>query len=230
MTHPTRRSRHPMRRRTRLPLATRSIALAGALLFASSFGASSDDRGDITLYFENDICLRVAADAPELVEVRTTRRFSLEATRGFFLRAVRFELALPSASENVSLRIAAAYVVVGENLGSYFGRCSFIDGIAGFQRQVDGRGVCTVVGHTDQVYHSAPGSRENVIVRCRPEWKSICNSMTIFHDIGSVQVEVNVSMREPAPNTWMPISQELREFLDQHVSHLADCKPWPWRN
>ncbi|MBM7067961.1 hypothetical protein [Actibacterium sp. 188UL27-1] len=169
--------------------------------------------------------MSVDTSAPEVTDVRTARRFSMQAPRGFFLEATSFDLDLPSASESISMSISSASMIrtLRSYSGSYFGQCSFTDGVAGFVRQVDGNGSCTIVGHNEEAFHSAPGSNENVIVRCRPEATGICSSMMLDHRIDPVQLGVTTFMREPNPAKWMPIAKDLREFLDQHVSYLPDC-------
>lgn len=199
------------------------FALVVVLVLASSTAALPEERRDIDLYFENDVCLRIDGNASELGDVQTFQRFSLNAPRGLFLRATRFDLDVPSASEPLSVAIPSASKIVGELKGSYYGQCSFSEFEAGFVRQIDGTGSCSVIGNTKETFHSAPGSEKNVIVDCRPELPGICTKMTLTHIVGAVRLRVVAIMREPNPDKWKPISNELRAFLDGYVRSSPRC-------
>ncbi|MEM9045395.1 MAG: hypothetical protein AAGC81_11920 [Pseudomonadota bacterium] len=175
------------------------------------------------LHFEKGICVGVDTSAPEITDIRTVRRFSSQAYRGFFLEATTFYLDLPSASDRIALSIRSARRPRPGGKASYFGQCSFTDGVGGFLKQVHGRGSCTVVGSRTSIYHSAPGSRENVIVRCNPDLPGVCYSMTLWHIEGPLQISISATIREPAPENWLRIADEIRAFLRKNVSHLPGC-------
>lgn len=174
------------------------------------------------LYFENDICLSVDLTAPEITGVRTARRFSLNAIRGFFLEATTFQLSFPTASETVSLSVRSAYVRPLESTARNFGQCSFTAGPEGFVQQVDESGVCTVVGDVE-VFHLNPGSSDNLIVRCRAVLPGGCQSMRLQEPVGPLQVGLSATIREPDPASWRPLADDLRQFIKEHITYLPQC-------
>ena len=74
-----------------------------------------------------------------------------------------------------------------------------------------------------QVFHSNPGSNDNVRVRCRPDLPGVCYGMTIYHSIADLEARVRITMREPSPKNWMPVSEAVRKFLEANVSVTNGC-------
>ena len=208
---------------SRFLMASIIVCLAGGLVGISVSGVSSEDHDGMILRFGNGICMNVDTEAPEISDVRTARRFSLQAPHGLFLEATTLDLTLPSASDRILLSINSAKKLSTKKRATYFGRCDFTDGVPGFVKQVKGRGGCTVVGSQTEVYHSSPGSHENVIVCCNPALPGVCYSMTLFHAVDPIELTGSATIREPNPATWLPIAGELRAFLRANVSHLPEC-------
>lgn len=202
--------------------AINTALVSGMLLLGSSVGALPQETTTKTLYFENDICLSVDLTAPEITDVQTARRFSLDAIRGFFLEATTFRLNLPTATETVSLRVSSAYVRPLESTARNFGQCAFTAGPEGFVQQIDENGVCTVVGDVE-VFHSDPGSTDNLIVRCRAALPGGCQSMTLQEPVGPLQVGLSATIREADPASWQPLANDLRQFLKDHITYLPQC-------
>jgi len=73
--------------------ATKTVLASGMLVLGSSMSALPQEAATKTLYFEDEICLNVDLTAPEIVDVRTARRLSLNAAHGLFLEATSFDLA-----------------------------------------------------------------------------------------------------------------------------------------
>lgn len=199
-----------------LQLACLLFVLTAGALLASSMVALPEEPSNIELNFDSDVCLRIDVSASAITDVRTFSRLGMKATW--------FEIELPSASEDLSVDFASASEIVGSRKGGYFGQCDFTEFEAGFLRQVRASsGICRVGGHTTETFHSSPGSNQNVIVDCSPELPGICTSMTLWHRIDSVELRIEAVMREPNPQNWLPVSEELRQFIDGNVSALPDC-------
>ena len=200
------------------------VVLASTFLFAVSAAGRSETPAQETLIFEGDICLTVDLSAPEIVDVRTFRRFSTKAARGFFLTSTFFELQLPSTKKTVSLNFRGVERTNAPGRASYYGNCQFTQGVEGFRRQLNTPN-CIVVGEkttNSEVYHSQPGSKENLRVQCDDFGSTIC-SVSTGVTIAPVNARVSGAISDNPPSSWKPIAEEIRNFISNHVAYLPDC-------
>lgn len=200
----------------------KAILISGVLLYGLSTNVPFQERRTKTLYFDDEICLKVNLTAPEIVDMQTARRPSLHARRGIFLESTSFHLAPPSTTSDISLRFRSARSHHPGNVPSNFGECGFTDGFASFQKQIDGNGFCST-GSSSIVYHSQPGTIENVTVRCTTHRDTFCE-MALVEVVGAIRVGVNISTLENPPSGWVSIAKEVRRFIKDRVSALPQCQ------
>jgi len=202
--------------------ATNTILVSGMLLLGSSMSALPQEDVTKTLYFDGGVCLIIDLTAPEIVDVRTARRFSLNAPRGFFLEATSFDFSLPSVQSVTTVRLQSVFTNQGESAPpDNFGQCAFTEGISGFQTQIDGDGVCSTGVH-NVTYHSEPGSSENITVRCTTSRDSFCG-MSFLAKVDQAEARISVSTLENPPHEWVSIADGVRSFFTAHVSFSPEC-------
>lgn len=201
------------------------------VIAVSATSILSDDNSSLEkIAFESSgVCLGVDVSGPEFVSSRTARRVSSESK---FLRYIfnsnyeakffRFSLPIDSLEHEVSLSFQSVYQPSGNFKPRYYGHCSFVEGVGGFQEQIDGGGGCLVNAGHKRVYHSQPGIKGNVRMECMAQQPGNC-SMSLTEEIGPTNVRLSISTRDIDPTSWIALSKGLRGLIKKRVSHLENC-------
>lgn len=187
--------------------------LCTLLFFAPSF-SPADQSQTIELSYDNGICLSVNVTAPEIADVHTVRRL--------FSEAKSFKIEPPSTSKAGWLSLKTpSYSRPGDN-AQYFGQCNFVEGVEGFLRQSDDNfGGCRPT--SGKAYHSNPGTKDNIIVRCLELQETNC-SISLIEAVDSIDIGVFFFFTDQPPSSWMAISEDLRSFVAKNIFHNPDCR------
>jgi len=169
---------------------------------------------------QNDNCLLINRDAPELRDVHIHRRGVLTAQSFVVDFLPEHDSDGMSLSFNLLQRSDEAPTGTPPTNG---GQCQFDPGPFGFGRQRDGRGVCGVGPHRDLFVRNA-GSRSYVRVSCTTP-SGRC-SMTVFEQAPPLQFSVFLAMGQAPAELWQTLEARTRAFVSQNVVSKPDCNIW----
>ena len=191
-----------------------SAVITMAIALSPQYLSAANDDVSVVIEKGDGVCLAVDTMAPEILSIEGAERLGMDAET-FDLR-----LQLSGKEENVSLSFNTIRKSTTVKSGTYFGQCEFTDGPLGLKVQENGFGSCSALSST--IYHSKPGSRSTMIVRCRSTPNGSC-SMTLFDEVGPINVTIGVAMQSKDPATWSHIAENIRDFIDERVSYLPEC-------
>lgn len=119
------------------------------------------------------------------------------------------------------MRFRSATIGGDDSPTTGFASCDFVNGIAGFQKQINGDGLCGT-SLNGVVYHTDPSSPDNITVSCGLAPDMFCG-MSFAAITGEARVTVSVSTLENPPETWVPIAQKVQDFIAVHVDFSSQC-------